>query len=340
MKNCELSVVIVNFNGKKWLQNILSDLKKQAFLEQFEVIVVDNNSQDGSVEYVHSKHSWVKTLQLQENLGFASGNNHGYSIASGEYILFLNNDTRIELDYLQKFLDEFKRTVHSGVAQSKIVFMDNPKFLDNSGSFLTLSSFLYHFGFSKPAHLKQYNVSFPVFSVKGAAMMVSRDVIERIGLFDEAFWCYYEESDFCHRAWLAGFSCWYLPVATCYHKMGATSERFNRDFILYHNAKNRLMSFLKNFSLTSLVYFFPVLITTQFFVSLLTTLQTKSFTPIKIQRDAWLWAMKNWSNIMCKRKHTQELRKRSDLAILAYTMKNPRLMYYWYLFTGLEQYED
>ena len=165
MKKPKVTVIIVNYNGKRWLGDCLKSLFEQSF-KNFEVILVDNNSTDDSVLFTKKYFQKVKIVQLNSNTGFAGGNNAGYKEAKGEFILFVNNDTKVEKRYLENFLAAFENNPSASIIQSKIVWMDDVNKIDSCGSYWTDSSFLYYFGNSKDCNAPKYNKSFPVFFSK------------------------------------------------------------------------------------------------------------------------------------------------------------------------------
>lgn len=331
-----ISVIIVNYNGKKWLKNCLNSLYSQTY-KDFEIIFVDNASTDNSVAFVKKNYPEVKVVVNKKNYGFAKGNNIGYKHSKGDYIVLLNNDTYVNKNYLADFIKVFNKYHKCGIAQSKIVLMDNPKKLDSAGSFWTNTTFLYHQGYAQDASLPKYNKPYKVFSVKGASMIIKREVIEKVGLFDEDFWCYYEETDFCHRAWLAGFESWYYPKPICYHKMGSTSSKFKSEIIQYHNIKNKMASFYKNFGFLSflkyffLINFYSLLISFYFLLKL-----NKAYLVANLKAMGWFY--KNLNNLRQKRKKVDcILDKRPSYKDLP-NIKAP-IKYYWFLLNGLEKYK-
>ena len=252
-------------------------------------------------------------------------------MSKGEFILLLNNDTWVESNFLKKLIKAFDEIPKLGSVQSKIVLMNNSGKMDLCGSYWTSSSFLYYFGCFKDSSLEIYNKRMPFFSNKGASVMVRREIIEKVGLFDEDFWCYYEETDFCHRVWLSGYECWYYPMAVCHHANGGTSGRFNNEQIQFHNFKNKQLSFLKNFEAKTLVVILPVFFFMNILLSLVWILQGK-FKHFLSTYKALIWNIKNIKETLKKRKIVQELRVKSDKEIFKVTKKNPRLSYYYFLF--------
>ena len=115
----KVSVIIVNYNGKKWLKPCLDSLSKQIY-KNFEIIVVDNNSNDGSVAYLNKNHPKVITFQSKKNVGFSEGNNNGYKLAKGQYIILLNNDTIVEDNFIKNLLEAYEENPHAAIIQPKI----------------------------------------------------------------------------------------------------------------------------------------------------------------------------------------------------------------------------
>jgi len=338
MKNL-ISVIIVNYNGKKWLKKCFDSLYAQTY-KNFEIIFVDNASEDDSVEFVKNNFPEVIVIKNKKNLGFATGNNIGVKKAKGEYIFILNNDTFLARDCLVKLIESFDEIPNLGSVQPKIVLMKNPNKLDACGAYWTDFSFLYHYGYGKKASLKKYNKPRPFFSNKGVAMMIRKDLINKIGLFDDDFWCYYEETDFCNRVWLFGYECWYYPEALVYHVLGGTNVRFQNAYVQFHNFKNKLLSFLKNFECKTLFKIIPVYLFLNFILSIAWLLQGK-FKHFLALYKAIGWNIINIRKTLKKRKIIQSFRKKTDKEIFSQAKKNPSLSYYYYLFTSkLERYKD
>ncbi len=334
-----VSISVVNYNGEKFLPEFFASLSRQTY-SNFEVIFVDNASVDGSVRYVREHYPHVTVVETGKNAGYAEGNNIGYEHSKGEYILIMNNDTILAEDLIEKMLQAFDEIPNLGVVQPMVRLMSQNEKLDACGSFWTNTGFNYHIGIYKSAHLPLYNESFPVYSVKGMCMMVPRKAIEEVGLFDPDFWCYFEETDFCHRLWLAGYQCWYYPKTFIYHYMGGTSSKKPSSFIQFHSFKNRLCSYLKNLSPWEMVKILPVYFFLNFFWSLAFFVRLDIHNALVVWRALW-WNVLHLGETMTKRNRVQKkMRKRSDTEIFSLVRKNPRLSYYFYLFRGLENYHD
>lgn len=333
-----VSIIIVNWNGMKWLQKCLDSLYSQTY-KNFEIILVDNASTDESIEFVENNYPEIVTIRNKENLGFAEGNNIGLKKVNGDFVLLLNNDTWAEGDFLEKIIRAFDEIPYLGSVQPQIKIMDEPEKLDACGSYWTNSSILYHYGYGKNSESNKYNRRMPFFSNKGACMLIKTELIKKIGLFDDDFGCYYEETDFCHRVWLVGYECWYYPDAVIYHAMGGSSIKFDNSYIQFHNFKNKLLSFIKNFEIITLIKILPIYLILNIVFSFIWVFQGKFKHGIALYRAIW-WNILNLRKTIEKRKIVQALRKKSDKEIFKVVQINPRLSYYYHLLIGIENYKD
>jgi GT2 family glycosyltransferase len=329
-----VSIIISNYNGKEYLENCFSSLVRLNY-SNYEIILIDNNSKDGSIEYTNNNYPQIKVIQNTENLGFAEANNIGYKNARGNYILFLNNDTTIDPNFLSILVEEIKKDKCIGGVQPKILQMDNPKKLNYVGGFLTSTGILYHFGCGKDADNPRYNQKLWIFSLIGAAMLFKREVLEKVGLFDKDYFAYFEETDLCHRIWLAGYKILYVPQAIIYHKGGGTSLRMNNSYIQFHSFKNRINSYIKNLNWLELLKILPLHVLLCLAVSIV---YPRYFSAI--QKAIW-WNICYIKGTLKKRKNVQtDIRAIKDKNFIPCLKKKVRPSYYYYLFKGLEKYED
>lgn len=336
-----VSIVIVNWNGMEWNENCIRSLLTQSY-KNFEIIFVDNDSNDGSCEIIENKFKKfnIKFIKNKSNRGFAGGNNDAIPYLSGDYVLLLNNDTEVPREFLENFIGAFKKNTRIGVAQPKILQIENKKLFDSAGSFFTRTGILYHYGNGKNNVDRIYKKQYPVFSVKGASLLIKKDLLTKIGLFDEDFWCYYEETDFCHRAWVLGYECWYLPEAFIFHKIGGTSSRFNNSKIQFHNFKNKILSATKNYEISTLLWLIPTMLLINTLLSIIWLIQGDFSKALSIYR-AYIWNIKNINNTLRKRKKIQENRINTDAMIFKLVGRRPKFIYYYYLFRNqLEKYKD
>lgn len=323
-----VSIIIVNWDGKDLLKTCLNSLRKQNY-KKIEIILVDNASVDGSVEWVKKYFPKVKIIINEKNLGFAEANNIGYAEAIGEYILFLNNDTKVTKNFLSALLPVLKRKNVGGV-QSKILFMDDPKRLDGVGSFLTWTGFLYHRGIYA-INSPVYNKEMDIFSPKGACMCFKKNILEKVlvdgEIFDKRYFAYFEETDLAHRVWLLGYKIIYVPESLIYHKYGATSQRLLKPFIEYHSYKNRVCSYIKNLSLKNLLLMLPVHLIICQGLSLI-FLVKKPPIFFSIEKALW-WNLINFKETLLKRNIIQnKIRKLKDDIIFPEILRSPGWKYF------------
>ena len=232
----DLSIIIVNWKVKDLLEKCLRSIFLQTKNINFEVFVVDNNSGDGSVEMVREKFPQVDLTASAENLGFAKGNNLAIKKSRGRYVLFLNPDTEIldnALDKMVRFMDAHPEC---GIAGCKLLNQDLslqpsirafPDLASQIFILLKIHNFLPHSKamYKYLAGVFDYEKMQEVDQVMGAFMIIRREVIEKIGLLDENFWLWFEEVDFCKRAKEAGWKILYTPEAKIIHLYGQSFKQ-------------------------------------------------------------------------------------------------------------------
>lgn len=339
-----VSIIIVNWNGKHYLADCLGSLAKQTY-PAIEILFVDNASTDGSVEYVRAHYPDVHILQNRENLGFAGANNVGFHHAQGEYVLFLNNDTKVTPSFVTELVNVANSSEKIGGVQGKMRLMDEPDRLDSVGAFLTRTGFLYHYGLAKKDSPK-YDKVIPIHTAKGACMLFRKNVLDEVllegELFDPDFFAYFEESDLCHRVWLAGYQIVFAPKSLIYHKMGGTSKAMNNAFIQFHSFKNRINAYLKNLGVVELALLLPVHLFAAEAFAFISLVQQKGRPHIffAIQR-AIFWNVKTFPHTLKKREYVQKhIRKVTDGQIHDLIYKPVRLSYYLHALYHLGNYED
>lgn len=338
IKNPLVSIIIVNWNGKPHLINCLASLQKVHY-KPLEIILVDNNSCDGSVDFVEKKYRSVRIIKNKKNVGFCLANNKGYKVSKGKYVLFLNNDTIVTSDFLKPLITTLEENSRNGIVQPKIVFWGNKK-LQTGGAFITNTGFLYHYGYGKNPQDPKYNFNMQIYSANGSCMFVKREVINKIGLFDEDYFTYFEETDFCHRALLAGYKIWYQPKSIIYHIGNIDNSKHKNSFLVYISFRNRICTYLKNLetgNLIKIVSLHFLLCLFSVFVFLVLRKPDYSYAIIK----ALFYNIANIKSILKKRTKVQnQIRKLKDKEIFHIVSRNPKPYYYLYLFSGLERYND
>ncbi len=245
------SIIILNWNGKRYLKECLISLKKQTY-KNFEVILVDNGSTDGSIDYIKDKFgNFVKLIKNKANLGFAEGNNIGIKNSSGKYILLLNNDTKGDPLWAEELIKVAESDDKIGMCASKILSLDNPKIIDNVGHLI------YKDGLSRGrGRLEydqgQYDNTEEVFLPSGCAGLYRKKMLNEIGEFDKDFFAYSDDTDIGIRGRLAGWKCMYVPRAAVYHKYSGSTSPYAL-FKAFLAERNRLWIAIKYFPLSVLL---------------------------------------------------------------------------------------
>lgn len=320
-----VSIIIVNWNGGEVFRDCLKSLDKIKY-PSWELIVVDNASIDGSDKYTGKKK--LTLIKNSSNLGFATGNNQGFAKSKGDYILLLNNDTKVPPDFLDILVDKLEKDKSIAAVQPKIYLMDEKELLDNCGSFLTRIGFLEHWGFFKKDS-EEFNKEKIIFSAKGACMLIRRRVVEEVGLFDDAFGSYFEETDFCWRVWMAGYKIIYYPKTFIFHKLAYSAKRMNPFTVNYHSFKNRIASLIKNLGLIDLIIILPIHILVLKILVLYYLLKGR-FGEAKIIFKAIFWNIFNLPQILIKRFEVQKMRKRTDSQIFKFILHPINISGYLY----------
>ena len=329
-----VSIIIVNWNGKHWLEGCLPTLAKVTY-KNVEWILVDNASTDGSVGWVKKRYPKTIIVQNSENLGFAHANNLGYKKASGDYILFLNNDTKVTPNYISELLKPFLTDKTIGGVQSKILLMDDPTRLDSIGAFLTPTGFLFHnhLGGKDETELDK---QIDLYTAKGASMMFRRDVLKKVEvdgwIFDPEYFAYFEETDMCHRVWMAGYRIVYAYKAVIYHKMGATSIKLISEWVQYNSFKNRINSYSKNLGTLNFIKILPFHLLVCHVIAVAFLMKGKVSWFRAIERAIW-WNIKHLKKTIQKRRFVQlHIRKIPDNNFFPLITKNPGLGYFMKIF--------
>ncbi|RLA95352.1 MAG: hypothetical protein DRG25_00445 [Deltaproteobacteria bacterium] len=267
-----VSIVIVTWNSLKHILRCLDCLSKQTY-KLYEVIVVDNDSRDGTVEYVKRNYPQIKVVQNEENVGFAKANNQGIRLAQGEFILLLNPDVFPEPSFIEELMRVLSQRGSYGSAGGKLLLYENGKessTIDSTGLFLKKN-----FRSSDRGNLKedqgQYNQEEDVFAICGAAVLFRREALEKVSIseeyLDEDFFAYYEDLDIGWRMQLIGYKCVYTPKAKAYHVRGGSglgAKFFQKDLDTQRlTLRNRYLMLIKNLSLSNLLFFSPYFFLTE-----------------------------------------------------------------------------
>ncbi len=242
----EISVIIVNWNGKHLLEACLSALRRQTFRD-FETIFVDNGSRDGSAQYVRSYFPEVKVLALEKNLGFTGGNIAGYKFATGKLIVLLNNDTEVNPRWLEAINNGSKAYPEAGSFASKMMYFDDRHRVENCGFDVDIAGTTVEIGRDE-WDAPKWSLPRKVFGACGGAAAYRRSMLDHIGFLDPALFMIYEDVDLSFRAQLCGYECVYLPQAVVYHRYRSTLGT-QPALQVFYAQRNIDLVFLKNFPL-------------------------------------------------------------------------------------------
>lgn len=252
----KVTIVIPNYNGKRFLDECLSSLERQT-VQNFETLVIDNASQDDSVSYIREHYPWVKIAVMKRNLGFSGGVNAGIAMCTTPYVLLLNNDTRS----FPRMVEELTKTMDSSdrifSASCKMIQYHDHGKMDDAGDLYTCLGWAFQRGVGLP--VGAYEKETDVFSACAGAAMYRRELFERIGTFDELHFAYLEDLDLGYRARIQGYRNVYCPKARVYHVGSGTSGSKYNSFKVKLSARNSVYVNYKNMPLPQLILNAPAL---------------------------------------------------------------------------------
>lgn len=237
------SVIVINWNGRRYLEDCLTALRTQTWPHR-EVILVDNGSTDGSIEYVSEAFPETRVVRCEQNIGFAAANNLGFEAARGAYIATLNNDTRADPAWLAELVQAMQTEANIGMCASKMVLWSDPTIIDSAGIAFSRSGIAWDRYGGMPDGASE-SEPVDVFGPCAGAALYKRELIERVGGYDGRFFIYLEDVDLAWRAQAAGWRCLYVPTARIIHIHsgttieGSASKNFylgrNKVWLLYRN---------------------------------------------------------------------------------------------------------
>jgi len=322
-----VSIIIVNFNGKELLRRCLTSLLTTNY-PNFEIIIVDNASTDGSVESIEKlfgSYSCIKVIENHENLGHAEGCNVGARVARGRYLVFLDSDTEMKVSgcptaddershSAENWLLELVKVMESdesiGMAQAKMVLAKDSRLLDYTCMAIdALGTWHASYGL-KEDELKE---KFEILAASSGCCIVRREVFNEAGGFDSDYFIYDDDTDFSLRTRLLGYNILYVPSAAIVHRGGVLRGIDKKS--VYHSAKNRIYTLLKNYELKNLWWRFLVL---NFLMSMVSVgfLGLRKFDEAKATMKGLLNPIKDFRKIWVKRLLTQSKRRIRDVELI------------------------
>lgn len=239
-----LSIITINYNGVKDTCELIDSIP---FNSNMEVIVVDNASKQDEASIISEKYPHIKVIRSKQNLGFAGGNNLGIKEAKGKYILLINNDTYFKEFNIDSLIERLESSDKIGIVCPKLRFAWGCNPIQFTGytplSTITVRNLAIGFGEEDNS---QYDTAHPTPYAHGAAMLIKRKAINKVGLMPECFFLYYEELDWSMMFTRAGYEIWYDPACTVYHKESQTTGQ-NSPLRTYYITRNRLLLVKRNY---------------------------------------------------------------------------------------------
>ena len=305
-KKSVVSIVIVNYNGKDLIKLILDSVKEINSNHYYEVFVVDNNSTDNSQEYIKKKYPKVKLIQNKKNLGY-SGINSALKYCKGEYILFLNNDMKIDKTCISKLIETIKSDKNVAMAAPKLINFYN-KTLKSGGTWVSRSFYNGHIKGNGNKMTKEI----PYLGVG----LIKKDYVDTFGyLFDPDYFIYAEDLDLGLRIRLIRKKIIFNPDAIIYHMHAVTTKKSKRYKMTFLLERNLLMTFFKILSTKNILLLFPYVFGMRA-LAITKDLLTFNISNFIARLRAIIWIFFNFGLIMKKRKHLQKIRKADDNYVL------------------------
>jgi GT2 family glycosyltransferase len=238
-----VSLVILNYNGRQWIDGCLTGVASQRGAPEYETLFVDNGSRDDSVKFARTKYPEVRVIEHGRNLGFAGGNNAGARQASGEWLAFLNNDTSPDPRWLAAMWAAAQANPAFAIVTSRLVFMDEPTVIDSAGDGYLRAGGAFKHGHG--ARTDEFGASREVFGACGGAFMIRRALFDALGGFDERFFMQHEDVDLSYRARLRGERVWYAADAIVLHA-GSGSLGTISPAAVFYGQRNLEWTWIKN----------------------------------------------------------------------------------------------
>lgn len=304
----KVSIITVNFNGIRFLKYFFESINNLHY-DNIELIFVDNASTDGSIDYVRQNWADVKVIDSKINLGFCIANNIAAEIASGEYLFFLNNDTRVHPDAISELVKKMSENSILGICGCKMMSY-------NGGM-------VFHSGIGADIF------GFPVacgktFYAEGSALMIKKQLFSAAGGFDPDYFMFHEDIDLAWRVWLLGYRVDAVPEAVVYHFVGASAGgtalvnegRYKSTYFRrYFSERNNIRTLLKNYSFSIL----PFILTAYFLINLAEMAFFLVFLKPRVifcYLKAYCWNIVNFNETLKARRRIQNIRKVPDSEIL------------------------
>ena len=255
----KVTVVIPNYNGKKYIAGCLNSLALQREeFESFGVVVVDNGSTDGSLEQIRMEYPWVRLITLTSNTGFCHAVNQGIRTSQAPYVILLNNDTEVKSGFIKSLHARIESDRNIFSVSGKMLMWDSDDRIDDAGDRYCVLGWAYSRGKGKPA--ADFEKPTEVFAACAGAAIYRKSILEEIGYFDEMHFAYMEDIDIGYRARIYGYRNYYEPSACIRHAGSASSGSRYNPFKTKHSSANNVYMIWKNMPIFQLLWNLPFLI--------------------------------------------------------------------------------
>ena len=304
-----VSIIILNYNAGKLIEECLDSIYQSNY-KNFEIIVVDNNSEDNSHLECKKNFSSITLIENKNNLGYCEGNNVGIRNSKGEFIIILNPDTIVDPNWIDELLNGYKK-FGDGIYQPKFLTIDNKSILQSTGNMIQL----FGFGYSRNKGDKDKNQFDDIESIdyaSGTCLFTSKKIFTQLELFDSFLFAYHDDLDLCWRASMQGIQSYYVPTSIVLHPSEGFSFKWSK-FKFFLLERNRLYCLFTHYSHNTILKFLPSLITVDIAVSFFYLKNGLFFEKIK----ASLNILKNFRIIQSRYNEIQKKRTVDDKVIIS-----------------------
>lgn len=318
-----ISIVIANYNGQDYLRICLISLLNSSITD-YEVIVIDNNSTDASIKIVNEfqkKDKRIKLIRNEVNLGVPASRNKAIASCKGEIIILLDNDTELRKDSIQQLIKPLIEDEDVGAAQALLIDFENRNLIQMAGGCL-IPQAIWLIGTYERMEYKKVRPELGATNIiaVSAALAVKKEVLDKIGGYDNLLYNYTDDLDFSWRIWIAGFRIVLAHKSIVYHYTKSVSRRSNigaNNFDIYFQlAKNSFRSILKNYEIINVIKYLPISIFVNLSRAILVLIRRGDVSALLATLYSIWWSFQNLPNTMQSRADTQRTRKFSDKKIL------------------------
>lgn len=305
-------VIVLTYNAAEYLGDCLSSVARVQYpREFFKVLVVDNGSTDGSVEFMETNFPDIEIIVNDTNLGFAGGNNVGmrYAIDHGfDFAYLLNQDTVVDANFINEAVAVAQTDTRIGAVQSKLLLHDKPELINSRGNMIHYLGFAFAGGYLEQD--RQLEIS-EIAYASGASCLLRVSALKEVGVFNDSFFMYHEDTDLGWRFWLAGWRVVLAPKSVVYHKY-----EFSRSIKkFYFMERNRTTVLLQNYKMATMFVIAPALFVMN--GAMLINSIINGWWKEELSAYAYFINTLVWKNILATRRTVQALRKQKDRDVIS-----------------------